>query len=276
MDTDRHPTDGNPRKETIPEHFFREVHIEFLIHEFKDPLAVAETGLRSLLEKKDKLGSLTPRQEQILRRVLRSTLKSRSMVNTLLEVGRSEAEQFVVAPFLAGKAIYASLLEVLEMVHSDLFTQVSEQHTVQQALAVLSETGIVVHRIPEVDDIELIQDPTQFSQIVGNLLKNALRFRRERVDIKMDQNGDQLRVEISDDGPGIQPEHHALIFRRYAQIDAEGALARPGHGLGLAGALTLARRLGGHLTVQSEAGQGATFRLTLPIQAAINTATHGG
>jgi two-component system, OmpR family, sensor kinase len=276
MDTDRHPTDANPREETIPEHFFRELHLEFLIHELKDPLAVAEAGLRSLLEKPDKFGPVSPRQEQILRRVLRSMLKSRSMVNTLLEVGRSEAEQFLAAPFFAGKAIYASLLDVLEMMHSELFTQVSEQQTAQQALAVLHEAGIVVHRVPEVDDIELIQDPTQFSQIVGNLLKNALRFRRERVDIRMDQNGDRLLVDISDDGPGIKPENHALIFRRYAQIDAEGALARKGHGLGLAGALILAQRMGGHLTVQSEAGQGATFRLTLPIKIAIDTSTQGG
>jgi two-component system, OmpR family, sensor kinase len=252
------------------------LHIEFLIHELKDPLAVAEAGVRSLLEKQDKFGSLTPRQEQILRRILRSTLKSRGMVNTLLEIGRSEVEQFVVAPFLAGKAIYASLLEVLEMMHSELFTQVSEQQTLQQALTILGKAGIIVHRVPEVDDIELIQDPTKFSQIVGNLLKNALRFRRERVDIRMDQKGNQLLVDVSDDGPGIKPENHALIFRRYAQIEAEGDVARKGHGLGLAGALILARRMGGHLTVQSEAGQGATFRFSLPIQAAITTATHGG
>jgi signal transduction histidine kinase len=266
MDTDRHP---------IPDHFFRELHIEFLIHELKDPLAVAEASVRSVLEKQDRFGPLTLRQEQILQRVLRSTLKSRGMVNTLLEIGRSEVEQFVVTSFFAGKAIYATLLEVLEMMHSELFTQVGEQQTEKQALAVLSQAGVVVHIAPDADDIELLQDHTKFSQIVGNLLKNALRFRRERVDIRMYQDGARLLVDISDDGPGIEPENHALIFQRYAQIDSDGALARKGHGLGLAGSLILARRMGGDLTVQSEAGQGATFRFTLPIKTAIETASNG-
>jgi two-component system OmpR family sensor kinase len=267
MDTDRHP---------IPDHFFRELHIEFLIHELKDPLAVAESGIRSLLDKQDRFGPLSPRQERILQRVLRSALKSRSMVNMLLEIGRSEAEQFVASSFFAGEAIVASLLDILEMMHSDLFTQVSEQQAKSQTLAALARFGIHFHMASESDDIQLIQDQTKFSQIVGNLLKNALRFRRERMDIRISQDDDRLLVDISDDGPGIKPEDHAFIFRRYVQIDAEGALARQGHGLGLAGALILARRMGGNLTVQSEVGQGATFRFALPIQISTETTTYGG
>lgn len=276
METNSNQMDNNRREETIPDYFFRELHIEFLIHELKDPLAVTEAGIRSLLEKQDKFGTLLPRQEQILRRVLRGALKSRSMVNMLLEIGRSEVDQFIVVSFLAKKAIYDSLLDMIEMMHSELFTQISEQHTEKQLLTVLNKAGIVVYMAPEVENLELIQDQTKFSQIVGNLLKNALRFRRERVDIRMYREGERLLVDISDDGPGIKPENHALIFRRYTQVDAEEALARKGHGLGLAGALILARRMGGNITVQSDAGQGATFRFTVPVQIAIETPSNGG
>jgi len=276
MDTDPHQMDAHNQEETIPDHLFRELHIEFLIHELKDPLAVTEAGIRSLLDKSDKFGPLSLRQEQVLRRVLRGTLKSRSMVNMLLEIGRSEAGQFVLLPFLAGKTIYASLLDALETMHSDLFAEVSEQPTEPQALAMLAQAGIVVHKAPEADDITLIQDQTKFSQIVGNLCKNALRFRRARMEVRTYRDGEWLLVEISDDGPGIKPEHHAMIFRRYVQINAEGALARKGHGLGLAGALILARRMGGNLTVHSDAGKGATFRFTIPVRQAIETSTNGG
>lgn len=275
METEPHQTDANHREERVPDHFFRELHMEFLIHELKDPLAVAEAGIRSLLERQDKFGTLSIQQEQVLRRTLRGTLKSRSIINMLLEIGRSEAEQFIVVPFLSGKVIRTTLLDILEMMYSDIFTQVSEQQTEQDALTVLSNAGIVVHIVPE-EDIELIQDQTKFSQIVGNLIKNALRFRRERVDVRMYRDGERLLVDISDDGPGIKPENHALIFQRYAQIDAEGVLARKGHGLGLAGALILARRLGGNITVQSDAGKGATFRFTVPVKIAIETPTNGG
>ncbi|MGA8020769.1 MAG: hypothetical protein WCA42_18020, partial [Desulfobacterales bacterium] len=61
--------------------FFREVEIEFLIHELKDPFAIIETGVRTLLEKKDKFGPLTPRQEKILKRTLRSSNRARTMLN---------------------------------------------------------------------------------------------------------------------------------------------------------------------------------------------------
>jgi two-component system, OmpR family, sensor kinase len=226
------------------------------------------------LERQGKFGALSIQQEHILRRILRGTLKSRSIINMLLEIGRSEAEQFVVSTFLSRKVICTALLDILEMMDSGLFTQVIEKHTEQDVLTALASAGIVVHMLPE-EDIEVIQDQTKFSQIVGNLIKNALRFRRERVDVRMYRDGERLLVDISDDGPGIKPENHALIFQRYAQIDAEGALARKGHGLGLAGALILARRLGGNITVQSDAGKGATFRFMVPVKIAIKTPTKG-
>jgi two-component system OmpR family sensor kinase len=275
MDTDRHRMASGTQNAMMPEHFFRELHIEFLIHELKDPFAVVEAGVRSLLDKQDKFGPLSPRQEKILQRVLRGTLKGRDLLNMLLEIGRAEAGQFVARPFWAGKALYASLREALESTDSELYAQIDAQQTAQQVLAVLAKAGIVVHLPPEAEDIELIQDQATFSQIVGNLVKNALRFRRQRVDVRMQRDGERLLVEVRDDGPGIAPEHHALIFQRYRQIDPSGAVARKGHGLGLAGALILARRLGGDLTVQSETGQGATFRLTLPLKQTIVTLTNG-
>ena len=265
MATGRHHIDANTRDSRVPEHFFRELHIEFLLHELKDPLAVVEAGVRSLLQRQDKFGALSPRQEKVLQRVLRGALKGRGMLDTLLEIGRAEAEQFAATPFRAAKALYACVLDVLESMDSERFAQIAEQQSEQRVLDALARAGIVVQVEPDIDNVELLQDQSKFSQIVGNLLKNALRFRRQRVVVEMQRDGDRLIVEVGDDGPGIAPEHHALIFQRYTQIGATAEAARKGHGLGLAGALILARRMGGDLQVQSEAGQGATFRLTLPL-----------
>ena len=71
--------------------FLREVNIEFLVHELKDPLAVVEAGLRCLLERQDRYGALTERQANTLQRSLRSTRKAWGILNDLLEVGRAEA-----------------------------------------------------------------------------------------------------------------------------------------------------------------------------------------
>ena len=72
-------------------------------------------------------------------------------------------------------------------------------------------------------------------------------------------------MEIIDDGPGIPDKYQELIFRRYAQAAECSQNARNGHGLGLAGARTLARSLGGDITVSSRKNQGAAFRLSMPL-----------
>ena len=74
-----------------------------------------------------------------------------------------------------------------------------------------------------------------------------------------------LCVEVSDDGPGVDAGDRETIFMRYTQLNACVLLSRTGHGLGLAGARILARRLGGDITVNSAGGAGTVFSLTLPL-----------
>ena len=69
-----------------PDQFFRELEIQFLIHELQDPIANVETGLRTLLEKREKFGPLSTKQENTLKRTLRNTQKTRSMLNNLLDI----------------------------------------------------------------------------------------------------------------------------------------------------------------------------------------------
>jgi len=187
-------------------------------------------------------------------------------LNNLLEIGRSEAGQIIRESFRPAKTIYADLLASIETMEGELFEQVGERMTEEEVLNFLDQVGISFHVASGVDGIEIIQDEAKFSQIVGNLIKNALRFRREKLEIKLAREGGMIVVEIRDDGPGIKQEDHALIFQRYVQAEAEGSPARQGHGLGLAGALILARGLGGDVSVQSEVGKGATFRFTVPLR----------
>lgn len=245
--------------------FFREVEIEFLIHELKDPLAVIETGLRTLLEKKDKFGPLTPRQEKTLKRTLRNSSKARAMLNSLLEIGRSEAGCFFCCRFQPAKSAYGILLEVLDASAEDVSEQFRTLNDEKEALEFLARQGIFLDIAPALETTEMVQDETKFRQIVGNLVKNALHFRKERVNIRMAIESDQLLVTVTDDGPGIDPSHHRMVFERYKQVKECSLLPRNGHGLGLAGALIMARCLGGDIRLESTKGQGATFRLMLPI-----------
>jgi signal transduction histidine kinase len=245
--------------------FFRELEIEFLIHELKDPLSIIETGTRTLLEKQEKYGPLSSRQEKTLKRTLRNTKKVWEMLNGLLEIGRSEVGHFVCCRFRPAKTAHTVLMDTLETmagISSDHFKKLREE---KEALNVFSDHGIFLDIAPQVIDTEMYQDETKFRQILGNLTKNALHHRKDRIEIKMKREKDHLVIDVADDGPGIGPEHHQTIFQRYTQLKDNSASPRQGHGLGLAGALILARCLGGDIELNSKKGKGATFRLILPI-----------
>jgi two-component system, OmpR family, sensor kinase len=246
--------------------FLRELEIGFVVHELKDPFAVIETGLRALLERKDTYGPLTERQEKTLRRLLRSTLRGRSMVDDLMEIGRAEAGHWVGDAFQPARVVHQTLLDALETVESDALEGIEACATDDEVQSLLAQRGIVLEIDTERESIEILQDEKKFRQILGNLIKNALRFRKQRLHIRFFSNGHELIVEVADDGPGIAREHHELIFEPYTQVGAGASVGRKGHGLGLAGAQTLARRIGGEITLSSEAGEGSVFKLTVPVR----------
>lgn len=244
--------------------FFSEIEIEFLIHELKDPLAVIETGVRTLLERRQTHGPLSLRQEKTLKRVLRNAQKARSMMYGLLEIGRSQNRCFTCSSFLLGPAVHDTLMESVESVCPPVFEKINSINSAEDALAFLSSQCIYVTMDSGASRLELNQDEVKFRQIVGNLIKNALHHRRERVDIRLGCRNQMMWLEVSDDGPGIGPEHHEMVFRRYTRVSACEGLPRTGHGLGLAGALILAQSMGGTIEIISQKGKGTTFRLTLP------------
>jgi len=245
--------------------FFREIEIEFLIHELKDPVAVIETGVRTLLERRETHGPLSPRQEKTLRRVLRNAQKARSMMYGLLEIGRSQAGCFTCSSFPLVPTVQDLLMEAVESVCPLVFEQITQLDGPEETLAFLSSQCIYMHVDSGVSQLELHQDEVKFRQIAGNLIKNALHHRKERVDIGLGCRDRMIWLEVSDDGPGIGAEHHEMVFRRYTQVNAGDALSRTGHGLGLAGALILAQSMGGSIEIISQKGRGATFRLMLPL-----------
>ena len=247
------------------EQFFKDIEIEFLVHELKDPIAIIETGLRTLLERQDKFGPLSKRQENTLKRTLRNSKKARELLHSMLEIGRAEAGCFLGERFRPAQSILQAMEDALETNAGAIFEKYAEYTSAPEALGYLKSCGIVLDISPQVNDLEMFQDEIKFRQIVGNLMKNALHHRQHRVEVRLERVDDDLVVAVGDDGPGIEPEHHEMVFQRYAQVKESSIVSRKGHGLGLAGANIITRCLGGKLNLESEKGQGATFRLRIPI-----------
>lgn len=257
------PEDPAPATDTSSD-FFRELDIQLLVHELKSPLALVEATTRTLLEHTARLGPLTERQEKALRRVLRGSVRGRRLVDHLLEIGRAESSRFAYSSFGPAEAVLHALLEAVESIDAELAGRLNEESAADEKLAVLAQAGINLKIAPGAENLTILQDRVKFNLIVSNLIQNALHFRRHLLEVALNREDNRLVVSVNDDGPGISPEHQAAVFERYKQIPANDGIERQGHGLGLAGALILARRLGGDIFLASVAGQGATFRLVIP------------
>jgi len=245
--------------------FFRALDTQLLVHELKGPLSLIEAAARTLIEQAGRTGPLTERQEKTVKRILRGTQRGKRLVNQLLEIGRAESAQFSLASFDVGEVVLKVLIESVESSDAQLAARLSEA-TASEAQAALAQAGITMKIPPEINRVRIVQDTVKFSLIVGNLILNAFHFRRRSLEIAVDREGDDLIISVRDDGPGITPEHHTAVFERYKQLPIHDGFERKGHGLGLAGALILARRLGGDISLDSVPGQGATFRFRIPGQ----------
>ncbi len=108
-------------------------------------------------------------------------------------------------------------------------------------------------------------DPRVLSQIVRNLLSNALKFTdRGTVAVTAAAGDGGIEVAVSDTGLGIAAEDQPRIFEEFEQVDGVQAGRRPGTGLGLPLVRRLARALGGDVELQSQPGQGSRFTVVLP------------
>ncbi len=114
--------------------------------------------------------------------------------------------------------------------------------------------------------LHVLADSDLLEQILLNLLENAIKYGSEagKVSVHAEPDGhDQIRVSISDDGPGIPPESLERIFERFFRVDKARSRAQGGTGLGLSIVKHIAQTLGGRVWVESKMAEGTTFFFTL-------------
>jgi len=112
----------------------------------------------------------------------------------------------------------------------------------------------------------VLADENRLLQILYNLIGNAIKFTQEgEVSVTAHQEGNKLRIAISDTGIGIPQEKQEAIFRSFEQAGTSVTREYGGAGLGLSIAKQLVELHGGEMSVVSEAGKGSTFSFTIPI-----------
>jgi signal transduction histidine kinase len=213
-------------------------------HELRTPLN-AIIGFSQVLN--DKLfGEVNEKQEEYLEDILTSANHLLALINDVLDLSKVEAGQveLEVGPFSLREALERGVVMVRERATKD-------------------GVEVALEANPGVDVVT--GDERRIRQVIFNLLSNAVKFTPSggAVDVRAMQVNGEVRVSVSDTGPGIAAEDHERIFEEFQQTEA-GVEQREGTGLGLALSKRLVELHGGRIWVDSEPGGGSTFVFTLP------------
>ena len=215
-------------------------------HELRTPL----TSMMGFLEmiREGEAGELNDEQQRFLAIVYRSSERLQRLVGDLLFVARLDANglqlQFGVA-------------------HLDAIVRDAVESS--GALARSREVSLVaeVESMPPVSG-----DKERLSQLVGNLISNALKFTPAggSVIARAFVDGGRAVVEIADTGIGIPPAEQSRLFQRFFRSSTATEQAIPGTGLGLVISRAIAEAHGGTIDVTSMPGAGTTFRVEIPLE----------
>jgi signal transduction histidine kinase/CheY-like chemotaxis protein len=213
-------------------------------HEFRTPLHTILGLSRLLIEGSD--GVLNPEQLKQVQFIRGSAEELKSMVDDLLDLSSAEAGKTLMRP---------------------------EKFSAEEFMSGLRGT---LRPLPRHADVELrFEDPpaglmletdqSKLSQIVRNLVSNALKFtERGHVTISMRTQGDDVVFTVADTGIGIAAQDLERIFEEFGQVENRLQSSVKGSGLGLTLSRRLAELLGGTLDVTSAVDQGSTFTLRVP------------
>jgi signal transduction histidine kinase len=215
-------------------------------HEFRTPLNSVLALSRLLLDRID--GDLTPEQERQVGYIRRSAESLLELVNDLLDLAKVEAGKVDIKPsaFTVGElfgGLRGALRPLLTSQAVDLIFEIPDQ-------------------VPN-----LFTDEGKVTQILRNLISNALKFTEQgevRVSASFEADKERVKLSVRDTGIGIAPQDQARIFEEFSQVETKIQKRFKGTGLGLPLSRSLAELLGGELTIESIAGQGSVFTLSIP------------
>ncbi len=215
-------------------------------HELRTPMN-AIIGFTRLVRRRSK-DILPAKQYENLEKVLTSADHLLSLINDILDLSKIEAGRLDVRPDDVA-------LEPL----IDLCLRTVEPLVTSKRVDLAKEI--------EADLPVLFTDPGKLQQILINLLGNAAKFTEDGTITLTARRGDgDIAIAVADTGIGIPEEALARIFEEFSQVDNSSTRQFGGTGLGLSIARHLARLLGGDITVESAAGVGSTFTVTIPLR----------
>ena len=231
-------------------------------HELRTPITVIKANLQMLLRRVAVFNDGATGHERVaieaqrlarfsdlLNRTEKSLARLTRLVDDLLDVSR----------------VHAGKLEM--RIESTDLAEITRDAVEEQRIAAPDRE--ITLDLPANQPTQIIADPERVEQVITNYLTNALKYSaaNKPVRVRLWRDGAMLFVGVTDEGPGIPPEHQEQVWELFQRVPGIEVVSGSGIGLGLGLHLckTLIERQGGHVGVVSHLGQGSTFWLSLPV-----------
>lgn len=214
-----------------------------MAHDLRSPLNAMLMRIHTLLG--GRRGPLAAEVQVDLRKIEESSRSMAKMITDFLDLARFEGTGYKIArdPVDLGALISKIVEELRPVAGGNRLTLAWE---------------------PPAERAEVLGDADRLSQVLANLVSNALKFTPEggRVTLGVEVLPDAVQTTVSDDGVGIAPEVLPLLFNRFMQGTAHSR--HPGWGLGLMIVRDIVEAHGGQIDVRSELGKGSSFSFRVP------------
>jgi signal transduction histidine kinase len=236
---------------------------DLLVHDLVGPLAVVATTVNSLLNKPERYGDLSEPQRESLERIRRNTQKARGLVQDILEVARSEGNVFHSERFMVQELLKEALLEGLESVNPAAGEEFARAGSDAEAEKILARQSISLAVSGRYAPAPFCHDRKKLLHIVRNLVSNALKYRKERMNLSVSGDSD-LVVAVSNDGSAISEQDREALYKRFVRLETNMVKDVPGLGLGLFCTKALVERMRGEISVASSEGFSTCFTVRIP------------
>jgi signal transduction histidine kinase len=219
--------------------------VSMISHDLRTPLTSIQVFLNML--SKGMLGEVSDKTKTKASMADRNATRLIGLINDLLDVDKMESGQLSLA------CDDSSLRSVIE-------------RSIDSVRGVSEQQGVSVESLME-DEVSVFADSDRLVQVMVNLLGNAVKFSEKGSTVKISvlKRGDDVRVEVIDQGRGVPEDLRESIFERFKQVSAKDSTEKKGTGLGLAICKAIVEQHGGKIGCESSVGHGSVFWFTLPL-----------
>ncbi|MCE8422398.1 MAG: response regulator [Candidatus Methanoperedens sp.] len=213
-------------------------------HELRTPLTPIKAQLQMILA--GYFGELTEKQKKSLDMIMRNTLRQDRLVGDILDISKLEAGEM---KFMMTRS---NLNEVIV-------------NAVETMIPLANPKNVILTLKQDIIP-EILLDKDRITQVIVNLINNALKFTDSggTIDVELSGAKDCAIIKVKDTGIGIKKEDQERLFRPFVQVDSSYGRKYEGSGLGLAISKGIITFHGGKIWIESEEGKGSTFQFTIP------------